>query len=150
MKRSSKFGLLVLALISATSARAQVLDVTSTSPEQVAIAQKLIDRHFEIWNSSDSSKYKKTFDEIYTKDFFAANYKGIAKGYDAIVALIEKTQSEHPGFKFSPKPITINHGLGRVTWGYGPRENPNLVAGEDIFTIDDGKISSARVFLNNK
>ena len=42
------------------------------------------------------------------------------------------------------------HGVGRVTWSYGPASNPDLIRGEDIFTITDGKLASTRVFLNKK
>jgi hypothetical protein len=150
MKTSSKFAFLMMILFSARSAYAHAAHTAPATTEQVAVAQKLVDKHFEIWNGTDRSKYQQSFAEIYSRDFFVADYNGVATGYDAIVALIQKVQSEHPGFKFTPAPITINHGLGRVTWGYGPHENPNLVTGEDIFTIDDGKISSARVFLNGK
>jgi hypothetical protein len=150
MKASSKLGLLLFALFPAHSTHAQVIELAPATHEQVEVAQKLIDRHFEIWNSSDSSKYRQSFAEIYSTDFFVADHDHVAKGYDAVVAMIRKVQSEHPGFKFTAKPIAINHGLGRVTWGYGPRDNPDLVTGEDIFMIDNDKISSTRVFLNKQ
>lgn len=87
---------------------------------------------------------------MYAEDFFVADESGVARGHEAVGALIAKVQREHPGFVFTPEPIQWNHGIGRVAWGYGPRDNPNLVRGEDIFTIDDGKLASARVFLNRK
>ena len=39
-------------------------------------------------------------------------------------------------------------GIGRVTWGYGPAGNPGQVRGEDIFTIENGKIASLHVFID--
>ncbi|MDE1146419.1 MAG: nuclear transport factor 2 family protein [Azospirillaceae bacterium] len=158
MKTPSKFGLLMLALFStaaaathsahAARAQTQVLDTAPATNEQIASAQTLIDKHFALWNSNDVSKYRQAYDEIYAKNFLMADYSGLARNYDDVVALIQKVQSAHPGFHFTPKPVAINHGLGRVTWGYGPADNPTLITGEDIFTIEGGKISSLRVFLN--
>lgn len=150
MKPSRKFGLLMLALFAAPSAYAQLLDTAPDTSDQVEIAQKLIDRHFAIWNSDDFSSRKPSFGDVYAQDFFVADYRGVSKGYDAVIAMIGKLHAEHPGFKFTPKPVALNHGLGRVTWGYGPADNPDLITGEDVFTVEGGKLSSARVFLNKK
>ncbi|TWB19183.1 nuclear transport factor 2 family protein [Nitrospirillum bahiense] len=156
MKPPSKFGLLMLALFSTAAARGthaapaqtQVLDTAPATNEQIAAAQTLIDKHFALWNSNDMSKYRQAYDAIYAKNFLMADYSGVARSYDDVVALIQKVQAAHPGFHFTPKPVAINHGLGRVTWGYGPADDPTLITGEDIFTIEDGKITSLRVFLN--
>src|SRR5579871_5588243 len=88
MKTSSKVGLAMLALSSVSSGQAQIVDVAPTPPEQVEIAQTLIDTHFQLWNSADPSQKKDLFGETYTKDFFVADYHGLARGYDATIALI--------------------------------------------------------------
>lgn len=115
-----------------------------------ALAQRLIDLHFDIWNDTDPAHWKAKWPQVYTADFYVADYDAKAVGEAAVGQLIQKVQREHAGFKFSPEPIAWNHGIGRVTWGYGPRDNPNLVRGEDIFTIRDGKLASAHVFLDKK
>jgi len=120
------------------------------SNHEIALAQRLIDLHFEIWNDPDPRNWAARFPKVYTGDFFVADYDGMATGYDAVSRLIRKVQGEHAGFSFHPGPVAWNHGIGRVTWGYGPAANPNLVRGEDIFTIKDGKLASARVFLDKK
>ncbi|WP_237181424.1 nuclear transport factor 2 family protein [Paraburkholderia tropica] len=113
-------------------------------------AQHLIDLHFEIWNDPNPTSRAAKFPLVYSHHFFVADESGVATGYEAVGRLIEQLRGSHEGFVFTPDPIAWNHGLGRVTWGYGPRDNPNLVRGEDIFTIKDGKLASARVFLNRK
>jgi len=112
------------------------------------VAQRLIDIHFSIWNDADSHSRELKFDQVYTQDFFVADQSGVAAGYAEVNRLIEQLQGTHAGFRFTPAPITWNHGVGRVIWSYGPRGNPDQVLGEDIFTIKDGKLASAHVFLD--
>ncbi len=121
-----------------------------TPSEDRAIAQQLMDRHFDIWNERDADARLAQFAAVYTPAFFVADYAAKASGYAEVNQLIARVQSEHAGFSFRPEPITWNHGLGRATWGYGPAENPNLVRGEDIFTMDQGKLASMHVFLDGK
>ncbi|MBN3724816.1 nuclear transport factor 2 family protein [Burkholderia sp. Ac-20379] len=123
---------------------------TATADRELAVAQHLIDLHFEIWNDPNPAHWPAKFPQVYSHDFFLADYAGLARGYPAVSTMIEKVQGAHPGFAFTPEPVTWNHGVGRVTWGYGPRDNPNLIRGEDIFTIEGGKLASARVFINSK
>ncbi|WP_343737553.1 nuclear transport factor 2 family protein [Achromobacter sp.] len=114
------------------------------------VAQRLIDIHFSIWNDADAQSRESKFDQVYTPDFFVADQGGVATGYAQVNRLIEQLQGTHAGFRFRPAPTTWNHGLGRVVWSYGPRSNPDQVHGEDIFTIKDGKLASAHVFLDRQ
>lgn len=109
--------------------------------------QQLIDRHFALWNSHDAAERAKGFATVYTAAFFVADENGLSEGAERINAAIDDVQSQHPGFLFTPAPVEWNHGLARVTWGYGPQDDPYRVRGEDIFTVSDGRLSSARVFL---
>jgi hypothetical protein len=142
---------LTLAVLAAPPlAYAQGTKTMSTSHDEAALAQRLIDLHFDIWNDTNPAHWKAKWAQVYTSDFYVADYDAKAVGEAALGKLIQKVQGEHAGFRFSPEPITWNHGIGRVTWGYGPAANPNLVRGEDIFTIRDGKLASAHVFLDKK
>lgn len=114
----------------------------------IVIVQQLIDRHFEIWNDTDAARRNARFAQVYTDNFYVADYDGVVTGYAAVAALIDKVQGGHAGFIFTPEPVAWNHDIGRVTWGYGPKDQPNLIRGEDIFTIRNGKLASAYVFID--
>jgi len=116
--------------------------------DAVNLAQRLIDMHFSIWNDANSQSRELKFEQVYTADFFVADQSGVSAGYADVNRLIEQVQAGHAGFLFTPAPATWNHGVGRVVWSYGPRSNPAQVHGEDIFTIRDGKLASAHVFLD--
>jgi len=142
--------LLVAALLTSTHnvfAENLTMNVTTTEVAPAGL-QQLIDRHFAIWNNSDAVAREKAFTAVYSTDFFVADYAGLNQGADRVNAAISKVQSQHQGFSFTPAPVEWNHGIARVTWGYGPKDNPYLVRGEDVFTVNAGRLSSARVFLN--
>ncbi|MBS0454161.1 MAG: nuclear transport factor 2 family protein [Proteobacteria bacterium] len=120
-----------------------------TNPQELETAQRLIDLHFEIWNHTDRAARLAKFEAAYAPEFFVADHAGKAVGFEQVNQLIERVHSEHAGFVFSPATVTWNHGLGRVTWGYGPPEQPHLIRGEDIFTVSHGRLSSAHVFIEN-
>ena len=138
---------LLLAITHTTFAEDTIMNNTTnqTAPAEL---QQLIDRHFAIWNNTQADARAEAFAAVYTSDFFVADYDGLSTGTQAVNAAINKVQTRHPGFIFTPAPVEWNHGIARVTWGYGPQDNPYLVRGEDVFTVSGGKLSSARVFLS--
>lgn len=120
----------------------------SNDAQYLTTAQTLIDRHFEIWNERNSDTRLARFATVYAPDLTVADYAAEATGYVAVNQLIERVQGQHEGFVFSPEPVSWNHGIGRVTWGFGPKDNPDQVRGEDIFTVRDGKLATLHVFLD--
>jgi hypothetical protein len=136
------------ALLLASLAHANEVPTMPATGREVAIAQHLIDRHFEIWNDTSAATRLPKYPAVYTTDFFVADYAGKSVGYAKVDGKVDALHGKNVGFAFHPDPITWNHGLGRVTWGYGPRDNPNQIRGEDIFTIEHGKLTSLRVFIN--
>lgn len=150
MKKVLTQTLLVAALLAGThNVLAENTTMTiMTTQHAPAGLQQLIDRHFAIWNNTNAVERQKDFAAVYSANFFMADYDGLNEGADRVNAAISKVQSQHAGFIFTPAPVEWNHGIARVTWGYGPKDNPWLVRGEDIFTVSEGRLSSARVFLN--
>nr|WP_314540865.1 nuclear transport factor 2 family protein [uncultured Massilia sp.] len=138
------------ALLLASLAHAQEVRTMPAKEQDAAVAQQLIDRHFEIWNETDATKRLARYPAVYTAGFFVADYAGIYAGHANVDRKIDELHRKNVGFRFTPEPITWNHGIGRVTWGYGPKDKPNQIRGEDIFTIEDGKLASARVFIDKQ
>ena len=118
-----------------------------TQPDITAV-QTLIDRHFKIWNDPRPDNRWARFPAVYTPGFFVADPDGVTTGYAKVAELIDKVHAAHAGFVFTPASASWNHDIGRVTWSYGPSDNPGLIRGEDIFTIEDGKLASAYVFID--
>lgn len=150
MKKVLSQTLLLAALLTGThNVLAENTTMTIPTTEQApAGLQQLIDRHFVIWNNPDAAEREKAFAAVYAADFFVADDAGLNRGAERVNAAISKVQSQHPGFIFTPAAVEWNHGIARVTWGYGPKDKPYLVQGEDLFTVTAGRLSSARVFLH--
>jgi hypothetical protein len=138
------------ALLLASLAHAQEVHTMDTGERDVKVVQQLIDRHFAIWNDTDGAHRTARYADLYTENILVADYAGMAVGYAKLDQMIAGVQGKHAGFKFRPDPVTWNHGLGRVTWGYGPDSAPDQIRGEDIFTIEGGKLASLRVFIDKK
>jgi hypothetical protein len=150
MKKTLTAAALLIAALTTSRSFAQEAQPMTNDPQASATAQHLVDRHFEIWNDRNSAQRLGKFAQVYTPDVEVADYKALASGYAAINQLIDRVQQEHQGFAFSPEPVAVNHGLARVRWGFGPKDQPNKVRGEDIFTVRDGKLASLHVFLDGQ
>lgn len=149
MKKFAVIGGLLLAALIVPFTYSQERQAMSPDAQQIATAQRLIDQHFAIWNERSSEVRLQQFSTTYTDDFTVADYAAIAQGSNEVNQLIERVQSQHEGFKFSPEPIAWNHDIGRVRWGFGPSNEPNKVRGEDIFTVRNGKLLTMHVFLDH-
>lgn len=119
-----------------------------TAQRNRTVVQDLVDRHFAIWNDTDANQRLARQAGVYTPGIFVADDGGMTVGFAEVNHKITEVQNQHPGFIFRPAPASWNHGIGRVTWGYGPAGAPDQVRGEDIFTIEDGKIASLHVFID--
>lgn len=149
VKKLIRLGGLLIAVLIAPLAHSQDLQTMNPDAQNIATAQKLIDQHFAIWNERDPQIRLQQFAKTYTDDFSVADYAAIAQGFAEVNQVIERVQSQHEGFRFSPEPIAWNHDIGRVRWGFGPVNEPDKVRGEDIFTMRDGKLLSMHVFLDH-
>jgi len=148
MKKFIRTAVWLIVALTASMAYSQETRPMSNDAQYLTTAQMLIDRHFQIWNERNSEIRLALFATVYTPDLVVADYAAEATGYTAVNQLIERVQGQHEGFVFSPKPVSWNHGIGRVTWGFGPKDNPDQVRGEDIFTVRDGKLATLHVFLD--
>lgn len=150
MEKTLAVAALLIAALTTCHSFAQEAPSMTTDAQDTATAQRLVDRHFEIWNDRNSAQRLEKFARVYTPDVEVADYKALATGYAAIDQLIDRVQQEHQGFAFSPEPVAVNHGLARVKWGFGPKDQPKKVRGEDIFTLRDGKLASLHVFIDGQ
>lgn len=117
--------------------------------DAAAIAQ-LVERHFDIWNDTDAAQRQRKYLEVYTEDVVVADYADKAVGHAEMDRKIDALHGQHAGFVFHPGPAAWNHGVGRVRWWYGLADAAGAVHGEDIFTIEGGKLASLHVFLDKQ
>jgi hypothetical protein len=62
---------------------------------------------------------------------------------------IARIQEHTPGFVFSEIGTPqAHHGIGRMSWGYGPQGEPPKVTGLDVVVIRESKIAAMYTFLD--
>ncbi len=89
-------------------------------------------------------------ENIYTADATFFEVDEVATGYEAVNAIIQNVLEKMPvDFIFhATQPAMVNHNVGRLSWGVGPANGPDVVTGTDIALSKDGRIQALYVFLD--
>ncbi len=105
---------------------------------------------YQVMNERDSAKRRTAMENIYTADATFFEVDEVATGYEAVNAIIESILEKMPAeFVFhTTKPVMENHNVGRLSWGVGPANGPDVVTGTDIALFKDGRIQALYVFLD--
>lgn len=108
----------------------------------------LVNKHLEIWTETDSVKRLALAREIYANDIRVTDPGVILNGIVQVSNFIGKLLAEHPGFEFKMTgQIEAHHNTAILFWHFGPESKPDTITGQDIFTIENGKIISLLVFV---
>jgi hypothetical protein len=114
---------------------------------------KLMEQNlYQVMNERDSAKRRVAMENIYAAEATFFEVDEVATGYDAVNAIIQSILEKMPAdFVFhTTKPVTENHNVGRMSWGVGPTNGPDVVTGMDIALFKDGRIQSLYVFLDER
>lgn len=123
---------------------------TPETPDRAAV-DELVRQYVAMLNEPDASHRARTIDRFYTDDTVFNDPEGFIRGKAALNALVGKLQTAHKGFTFRQKGnVTVQNGMLRVPWTYGPAAQPSKIVGEDIITLIDGRIANTAVFLDGK
>jgi hypothetical protein len=112
--------------------------------------EQLAKSHLLIWSERDSVKRNALMKEVYAKNVKIIDPFFEIEGYDKLDDLIIGLHKQFPDYSFSiAKAIDSHHNIARLFWQLGTKETPNIITGQDIFKISDGKISELLVFIDN-
>lgn len=102
-----------------------------------------------IFGERDATARMTELKAIWQPDGVFVDPDGRHVGIDAIDGRVAQLQARFPGFDFVERgAVQAMHGVGRVAWAYGPKENPATVTGVDVAVTRDGKIQELYVFLD--
>lgn len=104
----------------------------------------------QVMNERDGAKRRAALENIYTADAAFFEVDEVATGYDAVNAVIASILEKMPAdFVFhKTHPVMENNNVGRLSWGVGPANGPDVVTGTDIALFRDGRIQALYVFLD--
>jgi hypothetical protein len=115
-------------------------------------AQLLEDSLLVIWNDRDAARRLVAMDRVYATDmaFYESNAGAAITGYQAINNLITALQAQWaPEFKFElSSPAQVNHQVQHISWTLGIPGQPPVATGMDVAIIEDSKIKSLHLFLD--
>jgi len=104
-----------------------------------------------IWNNRNAADRLSLMENIYASDihFYESDNSKPFVGFESINNLVEKLQQEWaPDFEFvlieTPK---CNHNVQHISWKLGTSEL-TVATGSDIAVVEDNKIKSLYLFLN--
>lgn len=111
----------------------------------------VLEQHLEkIWSERDEQKRLKALDELYTKDCTLFEVGDRFTGHEAINSKINSILANMPAdFVFTiTEPVVINNNAGKLVWALGPKDKQAVATGMDIAILEDAKIKSLYVFLD--
>src|SRR5260370_15999942 len=131
------------------SSLAEIIEVRidATMPD---ISQELLKRNLhEVFGERNAMRRRERIAELWTVDCTFVDNDGEHQGQDALDGAIARIQEHTPGFVFSEIGTPqAHHGIGRMSWGYGPQGEPPKVTGLDVAVIRESKIAAMYTFLD--
>ena len=77
---------------------------------------------------------------LWDKDGVFIDPGGVYEGVEKINAIVELIFTQFEGYVFSVRgPGQSIHGVGRLTWSYGPPDDPHRLTGTDVGVTKDAK-----------
>lgn len=128
--------------------RARDSSVSTANPSQEDI-DSLVQGYVAMLNDPLETNRRAFLEKHYTENTVFNDPEGLVVGREQLNTLLGKLQDANKGWAFKAvgKPY-VQHGNVRVRWQYGPGNHPDMVTGEDVVTIADGRIASTIVFLD--
>lgn len=111
---------------------------------------KLIEGHLLIWNEKEGDARLRDLPSVYSPevDMLAPGFS--FHGFEQMSGFIETLHKQHPGYIFRhKKAIQNHHNIARMFWQFGTPSNPDAISGMDLFVIENGRVQTLYVFLDN-
>jgi SnoaL-like domain len=116
------------------------------------LVQELMKRNlYEVFGERNAALRRQRIAELWTEDCTFVDNAGEHSGWDALDAAVATVQEHTPEFVFTEVgKAQAHHGIGRIAWGYGPKDKPSDVTGLDVAVIRDTRIQSMYTFLDER
>ena len=103
-----------------------------------------------VFGERDPARRVAAIRELYAEDAVLHEPDRSVRGHEAIAqAVADLLGHLPPQFVFAPiRPALGHHGLGRLQWRSGPPEGPAAVTSTDVAHVEDGRIRTLHIFLD--
>lgn len=116
---------------------------------QLSVNELLKRNLLAIFGERDSVARMKELETIWLPEGVFVDPGGRNVGLDAINSKVAELQARFPDYDFIERgPVEVMHGIGRLAWGYGPKDNGEAVTGVDIAVTRDGRLLALYAFID--
>jgi hypothetical protein len=112
--------------------------------------EALLERNLlEVFNNNDAASRREVIAEIWAENCVFVAPEGIHHGRREVDETVGGLLAQFPGFRFAVDGVAQGqHGVGRISWIFGPPESPRQITGEDIGIIQDGRLATLYAFID--
>lgn len=112
---------------------------------------ELLERNLrEVFGENNPGRRRAALNELWAEDGALHIPSGVIRGRKAIDAFAAQLRATHPDFAYTPvgEPH-IQHDAGRLAWGSGPVGEPPHYTGWDVVIVENNRIATLIVFLDD-
>ena len=123
-------------------------DASRKGTMSISVSELLRQNLHEVFSQHDPEKRKAAIARLWSADAVFVDPDGQFRGAASVDAAIEKLQKQFPNFVFTEGKVQEYHGIGKLSWGFGPAGEEPKVTGIDVVVVSDGRIDALYTFLD--
>jgi ketosteroid isomerase-like protein len=121
--------------------------VVMPSPEAIAVlARALV---MNVFDEHDPVRRADAISQVFASNIHFEDPAGVHTGHEELEQAVLALHARLPECRFNltsePQSISCS---GRVTWAFGPPDDPQRVTGMDVIMVRDGRVSILLTFLD--
>ena len=103
----------------------------------------------DVFDEHDAERRAGAIERVFAEDADFIDQTGPHRGRADIEAAVVNLHARLAGYRFrlTSEPQAVPGG-GRITWAFGPPEDPSRVTGMDIIVVRDGQVALLITFLD--
>ena len=115
-----------------------------------ATIEVLLERNLlEVFNNEDATQRRQVIAELWAEHCVFVDPDGVHRGRQKVDEAVSGLLARFPGYRFAvDKPAQGQHGVGRMSWVYGPPEDPRRITGQDVGAIENGRLATLYAFID--
>lgn len=119
------------------------------TPSPEAIAELLRALVMEVFDEHDPVRRAGAMPRVFASDVHFVDPAGVHAGHEEVEQAVLALHARLPDYRFNltSEPQAIAYS-GRVTWAFGPPDDPRRVTGMDVIMVRDERVSTLLTFLD--
>ncbi len=113
-------------------------------------ADKIVKEHLSIWSETNKVEREASFGKLYTDNVKLIDPFFTSSGIEKLNGFISELQKNNPGYIFSlAGKVVSHHNTIKFNWNFGSKSEPKKITGTDVLILENGRIKSLYVFIND-